>query len=95
MNRPDLMNLINKFYKQETSGVKSSPNRASGVRKDSVEFSATMDTLKKEMARLEEKDGVRAAKVADLNRRIETGEYEVDPREIADILARLVNEKRL
>ena len=95
VNRPDIMNLINKFYKQENTGVKASSNRSPGLRKDSVEFSATMDTLKKEIARLEEKDGARAAKIAGLNRQIEAGEYEVNPREMADILVRLIGEKRL
>jgi len=95
VGRPDVNNLINKFYKQEATEKKSAPGNPPVARKDSVEFSATMETLKKEMARLDEKDDVRAAKIEGLRRQIEAGEYKVDSREMADLLVKLVIEKRL
>jgi|GEM_PF-3034263 len=95
VNRPDANNLFNQFYKQEAAEKKAAPGNPPVARKDCVEFSATMETLKKEMARLDEQDDVRTAKVENLRRQIEAGEYKVDSREMADLLVKLIIEKRL
>jgi len=88
------MSLINKIYKQEYAGEKTRSAQSGNSRKDRVEFSATMESMKKELARLDEMDAARTEKLNELTRRIEAGDYEVDARELADILAGIIREGR-
>ncbi|NLX90342.1 MAG: flagellar biosynthesis anti-sigma factor FlgM [Firmicutes bacterium] len=94
VNRPEIISLINKIYKQEHARGKVRSTPFGNSRKDRVEFSATLESLKKELARLEEMDTARAEKLDQLARRIEAGEYEVDARELADILMGVIRENR-
>lgn len=95
VNRPEIISLINKIYKQESARGKIRSGPPSANRKDRVEFSATVESLKKELARLEEMDTARAEKLDQLASRIEAGEYEVNARELADILMGIIQENRL
>ncbi|HHU75353.1 MAG TPA: flagellar biosynthesis anti-sigma factor FlgM [Firmicutes bacterium] len=92
VNRPEIISLINKIYKQENARGKAGPGSPRTNRKDRVDFSDTLESLKKELARLEEMDTARAEKLDQLASRIEAGEYEVNAGELADILLRIIEE---
>lgn len=95
IKRPDIVNLINKIYKQERVRGKGVPGEgeARGVSSgDRVEISPGSEILKKELARLEKADTARNEKISELSRRIEAGEYQVDSRELADIILRAIDE---
>ena len=94
VNRPEIISLINKIYKKEYTGGKAGSIQSGKGRKDRVEFSATLDSLKKELARLEEMDIAKAEKLDRLTRQIEANEYKVDARELADILLGIIREGR-
>lgn len=96
IKRPDIVNLINKIYKQERVRGKGTPGEetrsvSSG---DRVEISPGSEVLKKELARLEEIDAARQEKIAELSHRIESGEYKVDSGELADAILRVIEEGR-
>ena len=90
VNRPDIINLINKISKREKASKtdRSSPARDNASKSEQVEFSTTVEAFKKEMAKLEKTDQARLQKLDELTRQIETGEYKVDSRELADIICK-------
>ena len=91
VNRPEIINLIQKIQKQQDRGrVQSTSGGPS--QKDSIEISSSSETLKKELARLEEADMPRAERVAELARQIEAGEYKIDSRELADIILKTIDQ---
>lgn len=94
INRPEIISLINKTYKQESPSGKAGLNKPCSSRKDRVDFSATVEAVKKELARLDEMNTARTEKINELTRRIEAGEYQVDARELADILAGIIRGSR-
>ena len=95
INRPEIINMINKIYKQEQLHGKSKPNEAARVSSgDQLEISSNIETLKKEMARLEGADPARLQKIAELSRQIETGEYKVDSQELAQIILKAAKDQR-
>jgi anti-sigma28 factor (negative regulator of flagellin synthesis) len=87
VNRPEIINLIHKLYKREQSHSKTGRvEKANILRKDRLEISAGSEMLKKELSRLAEADTSRLAKVKELARQVETGEYHVDSRELAEAM---------
>ncbi|MGI5876322.1 MAG: flagellar biosynthesis anti-sigma factor FlgM [Dethiobacteria bacterium] len=89
INRLNIANLCARIYKQQQGKDKpgtatSSP--CSFFKKDCVKISSLSEVLKKEMARLGEKDQARAEKISSLSRQIEAGEYKIDPSELAAII---------
>ena len=87
INRPEIINMINKIYKKEQLQNRHKPGETTEVSSgDRLEISSKIEILKKEMARLEEADPARRKKIAELSRRIEAGEYKVDSRELAQII---------
>lgn len=97
IKRLDIVNLINKIYKQDRIRGKGAPGEGeAGVISsgDRVEISPGSEILKKELARLEKADAVRNEKISELSQRIEAGEYKVNSRELADIILRVIDEGR-
>lgn len=89
INRPEIMNLINKIYKQEQVRSRVNTGEPGNVSKgDRLEISAGSEALKREMARLEGTDPARLEKLTELTRQIEAGEYKVDSGELAEIILR-------
>jgi anti-sigma28 factor (negative regulator of flagellin synthesis) len=95
IKRPDIVNLINKVYRQERvrgkgthGGTENAPPAG-----DRVEISSASEVLKKELARLEKADAARNEKIADLSRRIESGEHKVESRELADLILKAIKEE--
>lgn len=84
INRPEIMNLVHKIYKKEQLHNKTGPvEKTDALSKDRLEISAGSEMLKKEFGRLAESDAIRAAKIKELERRVEAGEYRVDSRKLA------------
>ncbi|MDO9536613.1 MAG: flagellar biosynthesis anti-sigma factor FlgM [Bacillota bacterium] len=93
INRPEIMNIINKIYKQEQVRGRAHTGEPANVSKvDRVEISAGSEALKRGMARLEGTDPVRLEKLTELTRQIESGEYKVDSGELAEIILRVMKE---
>lgn len=87
INRPDIINLIHKVYKRED--VRSKADRvekAGAFSKDRFEISAGSEMLKKELGRPAESDTSRLARIEELSRRVEKGEYRVDSRKLAEAM---------
>ncbi len=96
IKRPDIVNLINKVYKQERVRGKGAHGETENapLAGDRVEISSGSEVLKKELARLEKADAARNEKIADLSRRIESGEYKVNSKELADLILTAIKEER-
>lgn len=87
INRPEIVNLVHRLYKQEQSHSKtSSAKNINILRSDSLEISAGSEMLKKEFSRLAKSDSSRQARIEELTRQVETGEYSVDSRKLAEAL---------
>lgn len=85
VNRPEIINIIEKIYKLGEQGRKEKPAAASAPSgSDRLEISSSMEILKKELARLEESDPLRREKVAELARQVSSGQYKVDSRKLAE-----------
>ncbi len=96
VNRSEIISIIKKIYRQEQAGEKSRPPASPGStpREDSVEISSSSELLKKEMARMEGMDSARAERVAELARQVQSGQYRVDSRELADIILSVIDKSR-
>ncbi len=92
VNRPEIINLIQKIQKQELDRGRNRPTSNGPAQTDRVEISSSSEALKNELARLEEADMPRAQRVAELARQIEAGEYKVDSRELADIILKNIEQ---
>jgi len=93
INRPEILNIINKIYKQEQVRGRANTGEPANVNKvDRVEISAGSEALKRGMLRLEETDPVRLEKLSELTRKIESSEYKVDSGELAEIILRVMKE---
>jgi anti-sigma28 factor (negative regulator of flagellin synthesis) len=94
VNRPEIINLINKIYRQEQLRNKSKPGESVNASPgDRVEISSGIEVLKKEITRLEETDPSRLQRIAGLSHQIEAGEYKVGSRELAAIILRAMKER--
>ncbi len=93
INRPEIISLINKIHKQEQDRDRTTSASTGSSQKDSVEISSSSETLKKELAKMEETDLSRAERVAELARQVESGEYKVDSRELADIILKNIEQE--
>ncbi len=95
VNRPEITSLIDQIMKQDQVRGKTKPQTSpSAPQVDRVEISASSETLKKEMSRLNEMDASRVEKLNQLTRQIESGEYKVDAQELADIILQSMEEGR-
>lgn len=95
VNRPEIMNIIEKIYSREQLHKKSKPGEVAGASPgDRLEISSGIEALKKEIARLEKTDPIRLEKVAELTRQVQTGEYKVDSRELAALILKAIKEQR-
>ena len=96
VNRPEIINLIDKIMKQDQVRGKNTPQTSpSAPQVDRVEISASSEILKKELSRLEAMDVSQTEKLSELSRRIESGEYKVDAQELADIILQAIDEGRI
>ena len=96
VNRPEIINLIDKIMKQDQVRGKNTPQTSpSAPQVDRVEISASSEILKKELSRLEAMDVSQTEKLSELSRRIESGEYKVDAQELADIILQAMDEGRI
>ncbi|NMB42262.1 MAG: flagellar biosynthesis anti-sigma factor FlgM [Firmicutes bacterium] len=94
INRPEIVDMINKIYRQEQLHNKNKPAEASQApQKDRVEISSGSEALKKEIARSGETDPSRLEKITEISRQVEAGEYKIDSRELAAIILKAAKDQ--
>ena len=94
VNRPEIINMINKIYKPEQFRSRGKPEETANVSTgDRLEISSGIEALKKEIARLEETDPSRLQKIAELAHQVGAGEYKVDSRELAAAILRAAKKR--
>lgn len=92
INRPEIINLLDKIMKQGQVRGKDRPSTPSVNAGDRVELSGGADMLRKILGQWEGIDAARAQKISALARRIEAGQYEVDAQELAACILRAMDQ---
>ena len=93
---PQQVQLITKLYREQKTGNPRLSRQSTGINADKVTISEASQEMQAVMAKLATIPDTRAEKVAQLQRVIEEGTYQVSPREVAEkFLERALVDKML